>query len=237
MIVENPLRQNRMLTAADVAELGFADRLLEPVEFVDESLAFARELAERPLEREAPDWSDARDVVPRARTAVDDAVHGAAPAPYVGARPDRGRRAWSLEEGYRARRTRSASCSPGPQAQASIYAFGLVERRAKKHPARPETEPRKVQKVGIVGAGLMARQLATLFLRRLEVPIVHPRREAGDRRRGARRHPRRDRAQVRRAVTTRARPASSASLVSGGTGWDGFEDCDLVLEAVFEELA
>jgi len=29
-----------------------------------------------------------------------------------------------------------------------------------------------VSKVGIVGAGLMARQIATLFLRRLEVPIV-----------------------------------------------------------------
>src|SRR5204863_3054350 len=27
-----------------------------------------------------------------------------------------------------------------------------------------------------------------------------------------------------------------ASLVSGGTGWEQFADCDLVLEAVFEEL-
>ena len=33
-------------------------------------------------------------------------------------------------------------------------------------------KPRAVQKVGIVGAGLMATQLATLFLRRLEVPVV-----------------------------------------------------------------
>ena len=43
-IVMNPLRQNKMLDARKAFELGFADRLLEPVEFVDESIAFALEL-------------------------------------------------------------------------------------------------------------------------------------------------------------------------------------------------
>src|SRR6266508_3460247 len=83
VIVSITLRQNRMLAAADVAELGIAYRLLEPVEFVDESLAFARELAERPLERAEPDWSNAETVFRRARTSVDDTIHGAAPAPYT----------------------------------------------------------------------------------------------------------------------------------------------------------
>ena len=36
----------------------------------------------------------------------------------------------------------------------------------------PDAKPRRIQKVGVVGAGLMATQLATLFLRRLEVPLV-----------------------------------------------------------------
>ena len=35
---------------------------------------------------------------------------------------------------------------------------------------------------------------------------------------------------------TAARPEHGA-LLAGTTGWDGFEDCDLVLEAVFEETA
>ena len=39
-IVENPLRQNRMLDGPQAFEAGFADALLEPVEFLDESLAF-----------------------------------------------------------------------------------------------------------------------------------------------------------------------------------------------------
>ena len=39
-IVENPLRQNRMLRAQQAFEAGYADALFEPVEFLDESLAF-----------------------------------------------------------------------------------------------------------------------------------------------------------------------------------------------------
>ncbi|TMK72803.1 MAG: hypothetical protein E6G50_03295 [Actinobacteria bacterium] len=172
VIVSNPLRQNRMLTGAQVAELAIADRLLEPVEFVDESLAFARELAERPPDRIEPDWSEAETIFRRARTAVDDQVHGAAPAPYTALELIEGVREWTLEDGCRREEDAIAELLPSPQAQASIYAFRLVEQRAKKRTGRPAASPREIERVGIVGAGLMARQIATLFLRRLEVPIV-----------------------------------------------------------------
>src|SRR4029077_602257 len=77
-----------------------------------------------------------------------------------------------IAEGYAAEETAMADLLVSPQAQASAYAFTVVERRSKKPPNLPDAKPRKVQKVGIVGAGLMATQLATLFLRRLEVPVV-----------------------------------------------------------------
>src|SRR6266540_3544700 len=172
VIVSNPLRQNRLLSGPEAFELGLAERLLEPVEFVDESLAFARELAAAPLEREEPDWSQSETVFRRARSSVDDAVHGAAPAPYRALELIAGAREWTLEEGYRREEEAIGELLPSAQAQASIYAFQLVEQRAKKHPARPTAAPQRVGKVGIVGAGLMARQIATLFLRRLEVPLV-----------------------------------------------------------------
>ena len=231
VIVSNPLRQNRMLKAADVMELGIADRLLEPVEFVDESLAFALELAERPPERAQPDWSEAETIFRRARTAVDDAVHGAAPAPYMALDLIEGAQNWPLEEGYRREEDAIGELLPGPQAQASIYAFQLVEQRAKKHPHKPTAAPREVRKVGIVGGGLMARQIAALFLRRLEVPIVirDVKQEIVDEATadiGAQAGQRLDGPKAR----------FLASLVSGGTTYDGFADCDLVLEAVFEEL-
>jgi len=236
VIVSNPLRQNRMLAAAEVVELGIADRLLEPAEFLDESLAFAHELAELGLERSDPDWSEAETIFRRARTAVDDAVHGAAPAPYAALDLIEGARGWTVEEGYRREEEAIGELLPGPQAQASIYAFQLVEQRAKRHPARPAAAPQDVQKIGIVGAGLMARQIATLFLRRLELPLVirDVRQEIVDEALAD------IRAEIDRQVVKgrydEGKGRFLASLVSGETGYDGFASCDLVLEAVFEEL-
>src|SRR6266851_3510872 len=46
VIVLNPLRQNKLLTAQEALQLGLVDVLFDPVEFVDESLAYARALGE-----------------------------------------------------------------------------------------------------------------------------------------------------------------------------------------------
>ena len=236
VIVSNPLRQNRMLTGAQVAELGIADQLFEPAEFVDESLAFARSLAGQPPERVEPDWSEAETIFRRARTNVDDTVHGAAPAPYAALDLIEGAHEWTVEEGYRREQEAIGELLPGPQAQASLYAFHLVEQRAKKHPSRPSATPVEVRKVGIVGAGLMARQIAMLFLRRLEVPIVirDVKQEIVDEALAD------IRAEIDRQVAKgryeEGKGRFLASLVSGSAGYEEFADCDLVLEAVFEEL-
>lgn len=237
-VVENPLRQNRMLTGPQAFESGYADALLEPVEFLDDSIAF---LIERIAEGPAPirpdaDLSDVSEVCRKARARLDGQVHGATPAPYRALDLIEGAATWSVEEGYRAEEDALADLLPGPQAQASIYAFDLVERRAKRGVGMPEAEPRKVQLVGIVGAGLMARQLALLALRRLEVPVVLRdltqeqvdegiewiRDELGE--------------LVRKGRLGEGKARFLGSIVSGGTDWGVFSDADLVLEAVFEEI-
>ena len=108
----------------------------------------------------------------KARYGVDDAVHGVALAPYRALELIAGAADWTLDEGYRAEEDALADLLPGPQAQAAVYAFDLVERRIKRGVGIPDAKPRRIQKVGVIGAGLMATQLATLFLRRLEVPLV-----------------------------------------------------------------
>ena len=227
LIVANPLRQNKLLTAREAVELGFADRLLEPVEFVDESLAYAVELVESGgIDRAEPDWSELDTILRKARSRVEDAVHGATRAPYVALELIAAARELTVEHGYAAEEAAMGELLVSPQAQASAYAFTVVERRTKKGAGLPDVKPRKVQKVGIVGAGLMATQLATLFVRRLEVPVVL--RDL-------------DQASVDTALATireevGARKPFLATLVDGGTGWEQFADCDLVLEAVFEEL-
>jgi len=224
VIVLNPLRQNKLLIASEAFELGIVDRLVDPVEFVDESLQFARELGE--LERPVPDWSDIDTVLRKARSRVDDAVHGATRAPYVALDLIAGAQDWSIEEGYAAEEAAMAELLVSPQAQASAYAFTVVERRSKRPPELPEAKPRRVQKVGIVGAGLMATQLATLFVRRLEVPVVLRDIEQS----------RIDEALATVREEAGAKKPFLATLIEGGTGWEQFAGCDLVLEAVFEEL-
>jgi enoyl-CoA hydratase/carnithine racemase len=224
VIVLNPLRQNRLLTAPEAFELGLADALIDPVEFLDESLAFARELGD--LRRRQPDWSELDAVFRRTRGRVDDAVHGATRAPYVALELIAGAKDWPVDAGYAAEEDAMAELLVSHQAQASVYAFTIVERRSKRPPQLPDAKPRGIAKVGIVGAGLMATQLATLFLRRLEVPVVL--RDV-------------DASRVAAALETireevGAKKPFLATIVEGGTGWEQFEGCDLVLEAVFEDL-
>jgi 3-hydroxyacyl-CoA dehydrogenase/enoyl-CoA hydratase/carnithine racemase len=226
VIVENAMDRNRLIDGRAAHELGFADRLLEPVEFVDESLAYLLELVETGgAERAEADLSDVEDVCRRAQNHLDDALHGAAPAPYRALDLIEGAAHWSVEEGYRAEERAAAELGQTRQAEASLYAFDLVQFRAKR-PLALEAEPKRIRKVGVVGAGQMATQIATLILKRLEVPIIM-----------------RDVSEeiVQRAVASVGaaqkgpRAGFLASLVTGTTGWEGFADCDLVLEAVYEE--
>jgi 3-hydroxyacyl-CoA dehydrogenase/enoyl-CoA hydratase/carnithine racemase len=237
-IVENPLRQNRMLNAQRAFEQGFADAMLEPVEFLDESLAFLVAKIEEGAGKRHPDadLSDAAEVVRKARSRLDGQVHGATPAPYRALDLIEGAATWSLEEGYREEEDALAELLPGPAAQASIYAFNLIERRAKRGVGIPDAEARRVQKVGIVGAGLMARQLALLFLRRLEVPVVLrdlTQEQVDDASSWIR-----DEVDqlVRKGRIGEGKARFLNSLVSGGTEFQLFAGCDLVIEAVFEEL-
>ena len=231
LIVSNPMRQNRMLDADGALELGFVDRVAEPERLFEESIA----LAEESPARDEPDLSDAEEVVRRAGSQLDGAVHGAAPAPYRALDLIAGAARWSLEEGYRAEEAALAELLFTPQAQASLYAFDLVERRAKRH-GRPDAEPREVAKIGIAGAGLMATQLATLFLRRLNVPVVM--RDLDDEvvARGIEAVRDELASAASRGRIDHEAALTLASMLSGSTAWDGFSDCDFVIEAVFEEL-
>src|SRR5919201_3262069 len=215
-VVENPLRQNRMLNAEKALEYGLVDRVCEPERLVDEAVALARALPERVR----PDVHEMEEVIRKARSRVDDVVHGATPAPYRALDLIAGSAQWSLEDGYRAEEEAIGDLLPGRQAQASIYAFNVVERRAKRGPGVPEVEPRAVRKVGFVGAGLMATQIATLFAKRLHVPLVL-----------------RDVEQsiVDDAIGTISAQVEGAEL-RGGTSWDGFADCALLLQAVLARM-
>lgn len=235
--VQNPLRQNRLLAAAEALALGVADRLLEPVEFLDESIAFALELAADGLpERPEPDWSELPELARKARARLDDSTHGAPLAPYRALELIEGAARWSVEEGYREEERAIGELMPGPQAQASVYAFDCAERRAKQGIGVPDAQPRRIAKVGVAGAGLMATQLATLLLRRLEteVAILDLEQEKVDAAVAAVREE--IEALVARGRYDEGKGRFLASLLQGTTIVSDLAGCDVVFEAVFEEL-
>ena len=122
--------------------------------------------------------------------------------------------------------------------RAGLYSFDLVQKRAKRPVGAPDRAlARPVTKVGIVGAGLMASQLALLFAQRLEVPVVMTDLDQARVDKGV--------GYVHAELDTllgkgRISPDRAnrlKALVTGSTSKDGFADADFVIEAVFEELA
>jgi 3-hydroxyacyl-CoA dehydrogenase len=95
---------------------------------------------------------------------------------------------------------------------------------------------RPITKVGIVGAGLMASQLALLFAQRFEVPVVmtdldEDRVAAGL----ARVHAEID-GMAARGKAGPDRVNRLKGLVTASVGTEVFADCDFVIEAIFEEM-
>ena len=112
-VVANPLRQNRMLTGPQAFDAGFADSLVDPVEFLDESLSFLVDAIESGRAPQVmADLSDADEVCLRARSEVDDQVHGAAPAAYRALELIEGARHWTWKRGIEPKRTLSPTSFP-----------------------------------------------------------------------------------------------------------------------------
>ncbi|WP_225849371.1 3-hydroxyacyl-CoA dehydrogenase NAD-binding domain-containing protein [Streptomyces sp. HPF1205] len=176
VIIENSLNQNRQLKGAQVHELGIADALFEAADFLEQSLAWTASVLKGEIEvvRAEVDRGEAWDrAVARGRAVADGKVHGAAPAAYRALDIIDAARNGDLRQGFDAEDAALADLIMGGELRAGIYAFNLVQKRGKRPAGAPDKSlARPVNKVGVVGAGLMASQLALLFARRLEVPVV-----------------------------------------------------------------
>lgn len=241
LIVYNPLNQNRMLDGTKAFQMGLADRLFESVEFFDQSLALLVDLIDgtEKIERPAPDMSKVKQHCAAARSYCDMRVHGAAPAPYraidlVESACDLSR---TVDECFADEDKALGDLIKSRQCKAGVYSFDLVQRRAKKPVGRPkDIKPRPINKVGIIGAGLMASQLAMLFLRRYGVPVVMKdiKQEFLDKGLGYIKGELS--ALVSKGRMNRAKADHLFHILIGTLDWKDFSDCDFVIEAVFEEM-
>jgi 3-hydroxyacyl-CoA dehydrogenase/enoyl-CoA hydratase/carnithine racemase len=243
VIIENALSQNKMLRGKQAFELGLADAMFEPADFLEESLRWAGQVltgavkverAPIPEQTEA-DWDAAANA---ARFFADGKLHGAAPAPYRAIELIRAARDRTRDEAFAAEDRALADLTMSDELRSGLYAFDLTQKRARRPAGAPDKAlARPVTKVGVVGAGLMAAQIGLLFARQLEVPVVLTDLDAGRLDAGVGYvHGEIDKLLARHRVSA-DKATRLKGLVTGSLSKAAFADADFVIEAVFEELS
>ena len=134
IIIENPMNMNRMLKGSQAYELGMADVMLDPADFLEESLLWAsrvltgRQQVERPeVSRDEAEWVGA---VKAAKGLVDLKTGGKSPAPYRALELVTAARTATRDEAFAAEDEALADLVMGNELRAGLYSFDLVQRRA-----------------------------------------------------------------------------------------------------------
>ena len=243
VIIENPLKQNRVLSPQDAFELGIADAMFDSARYLEDSLAWADRVIngmkvkrkhEPNVIEKATIWGPAVSI---ARSMVEEKLGKVPLSPYKALDLIAQAKSGSKEDAFRREDDAIEELIASDQFRASIYAFNLVQKHAKKPTGAPDKSlAKKVTKVGVIGAGLMASQFALLFLRRLQVPVVIT--DVSQERIDKGIQYIKDELQKlvdKGRLSTDDRNRFIGNL-SGSLDYAAFADCDWVIEAVFEEL-
>jgi len=243
VIILNALNNNTMMKAKDAYGLGVVDAVFEPADFLEKSVAFAAGIISGKQKIERKDYSSdnaAWDTALATGKAAVAKKYGGAEiaAPLRALELISAARTNTLDQGFDAEDEILANLVMGNPLRASLYAFNLIQKKRKKVEGAPKPAlARKVTKVGVVGAGLMASQLALLLVRNLKVPVVMTDLDQARVDKGVE--------WVRNEITKlveKKRLNEEAGrrlslLVSGSVDQKVFASADFIIEAVFEELA
>ena len=243
VIILNSLNNNTMMKAKDALTLGVADAVYEPADFLEKSIGFAANIISGKVKIERKDFSkdDAAwtNAIATGKAAVAKKYGGAdIAAPARALELIAAARSNSLGEGFDAEDQALADLTMSNPLRASLYAFNLIQKKRKKVEGAPKPAlARKVAKIGVVGAGLMASQLALVMVRNLKVPIVMTDLDQERVTKGvAWVH-----AELEKLVSKKRMSAESARrlalLVTGSIDQNVFANADFVIEAIFEELS
>ncbi len=242
VIIGNSLNNNTMMKAKDALALGVVDAVYEPADFLEKSVAFVAGVLSGSVKVERKDYSS-----DPAWDAALAAGRAAALKKYGGAELASPTKALELiaaaksntrGAGFDAEDVALADLTMSDPLRASLYAFNVIQKKRKKVEGAPKPAlGRKVARVGVVGAGLMASQLALLLLRNLKCPVVMTDidQERADKGVAWVKN------ELAKLVEKKRMSAESAGrlslLISGSSDQQVFAGCDFVIEAIFEELS
>ena len=242
VIMVNALNNNTMLKAPEALDLGIVDAVYLPADFLEKSLTFAAEVlgGKKKIERvnhlnDDRAWQAAAEI----GAAAKKKKYGDAPidAPRLALQLMADSRTATRDSGFDAEDAALNELVMGDPFRASIYAFNLIQKSRKKVEGAPKPAlARKVTRVGVVGAGLMASQLALLILRNLKVPVHITDLDQGRVDKGL--------AWIHNELDTlvskkRMRPEEAGwlkNILTGSADNKDFAPCDFIIEAVFEEM-
>ncbi len=242
VIILNALNNNTMMKSKEALALGVVDAVFEPADFIENSIKFAvavlngsKKIERTDFAKNESDWTEA---INTGKAAVAKKFGGAQiPQAIKALDLIAAARTNTLGAGFDAEDQELANLTMSDPLRASLYAFNLIQKKRKKVEGAPKPAlARKVSKVGVVGAGLMASQLALIILRNLKVPVVITDLDQERVDKGL--------AYIRGELTKlvekkRMSPESAArlsSLVTGSIDKSSFADASFVIEAIFEEL-
>ncbi|HZF24753.1 MAG TPA: 3-hydroxyacyl-CoA dehydrogenase NAD-binding domain-containing protein, partial [Steroidobacteraceae bacterium] len=139
------------------------------------------------------------------------------------------------DEAFRFERARFFECNESAQRKALVHVF-FAERQARRIPGIPNgVEPRPITNAAVIGAGTMGSGIATVFANAaIPVKLLEASPEALDRGLGLIR--RNYAASVERGSVPREAAERAQGLIEGVTDYAALAGCDLIVEAVFEDL-
>ena len=234
------VQSGRRVSAAEAAELGLIDAMAAPGEpILDAALAFAhRALSEaravaRKLEFPAGEFD--RETFERQAAALASRTAGQL-APAACIESVRRGMTMPLAQAVAADRQAFAELSAGTQSRALRHAFFAERQAAKLEGAAASADPYPIDSVAVLGAGTMGAGIAMCFAG-AGVPVTLIDRDEEAVERGLARI----RANYQRSVARGSIEAEAAemrlALIRSSTDRAAAADADLVIEAVFEDLA
>ncbi|MEY3926180.1 MAG: hypothetical protein RIS16_131 [Actinomycetota bacterium] len=243
VIIVNALNNNTMMKSKDALSLGVVDAVFEPSDFLENSVKFAANVlnGKNKIERKdfSKDSAGFEKAIATGKAAVAKKYSGAQiPSPLAALDLIKAAQSNSVRDGFAAETKVLADLVMSDSLRASLYSFNLIQKKRKKVEGAPKPAlARKVTKVGVVGAGLMASQLALLMLRNLKVPVVITDIDQERVDKGLSWI----KSEIQKLVDKKRLGSEAAtrllSNISGSVDKKVFANCDFVIEAIFEELA
>jgi len=216
------------ISAKEALAAGIVDKIIEQ-DLLADAIAFAREVEKPRRTRDLPvtpaDISDVRKKLRgklTAPVAALDAVEAAGRLPF--------------DEGIRVEGEIFDRCLHSDQCKALIHAF-FAERAVSKIPDIPkDTALYTIRSAGVIGAGTMGGGIA-MALSNAGVPVFLKDAEQAALDRGMATIRKNYERSVKSGRLTAAAAEERIARISPQLGWKGFDQVDIIIEAVFESLA